>query len=898
MSALECSAAIIHTTRKHICVISVYRSVTRNTPVSHDLIKIKNVCTNNNWELVIGGDFNAKHQLWHNTTICSAGRALAQWFINESVNHNLSMYCPTQYTYTNGRQTTIIDLFVTSSSINVTSTNAHVIDYDSDHRAIHINVLLTSRPLRNNPPTFLNYKAVNWDSFKTQLNRRVAHINIPDDNNLPSAVIDEKLQQITCAIQSTIDTIVPKTTMNRSNTITLPADILDNIRYKKYLRRRYQRNRLTAEGPLLKTQIRLLTQLIDGKINSLRNKNFNETLANIRVNNNTFKSIKALSGRSKLTTISRIITTNNGTATNSADIANLLGQHFEQTHLINSTHGDPVFTQLVNHQIATDFRSHHPSCMFTAQAPAFSNATWHDNLLVTRSSLIAILKTRANKKSCGPDKIPNVVLRKLPINCIDKLVVIFNHLFNNAHFPQAWKHAIVVPIPKHGKPPDAATSYRPISLTSALSKIYEVAIKSKIDNHCLLNDLLPDDQFAYRTGRATTHPLAIFKTDINSQLNAKNPTIACAIDVKSAFDTVWTQGLVYKLREHFNFPVHLCHVIRNYLQNRTFEVRVGRAISRNFSIAAGVPQGGVLSALLYIIYIADIPPPPEHAQPIKRLQYADDMIVYASAKNVINSQDRINHYLHTIHTHFNKWQITINTSKCEVITIIGKKKNCCNFVKKHHTNVSININNTPIPNVNHLKYLGVIFTSDNSSIPHVKKTISKLHIAYSILKPILSNHNLIPKVKLLCYKQLLRPIIMYGFSSWCDLSSHQMENLRKLERAYIRRCGNIRPRITPDGIKHINNARLYRITGINRIDRELTNSTVKLFEKNYTECSLMQKTKAFDEDYHNTQNTYHVPYYITHLHNTNQLYTNNKLLLYHIPHNTTSTRHTVYNNQQ
>lgn len=103
---------------------------------------------------------------------------------------------------------------------------------------------------------------------------------------------------------------------------------------------------------------------------------------------------------------------------------------------------------------------------------------------------------------------------------------------------------------------------------------------------------------------------------ITTNLYTNTPTIAVLLDVEKTFDTVWTEGLLYKKKHKHNFStLHFKVLFQSYLTNRTFKVMVGGSFSPPCIIAAGVPQGGILSALLYNIFLADLPLPPTHLTP-------------------------------------------------------------------------------------------------------------------------------------------------------------------------------------------------------------------------------------------------------------------------------------------
>lgn len=899
LASIECTAILIHTINHRLCIISAYRNARKPALLFADIEKVSDVCILNNWTLVIGGDFNAHHPSWNDSKTCTQGRALAQWMIDNTIQRNLVIESPILPTFRRGTHSSVIDFFIVCATLKISRdtyiNHLDTVDYDSDHQAIKLTIELHCRLKKQSQRSVFNYAGADWSHFKNQLDANIAQVHIPSNRNLTPAEIDAKLLEINAAITCSMTESIPKKSLQTGNIKNLPTDILDLINNKKSMRRRWSRIRFRADGPQLQAEIRLLTKIIDDRIRIFCSNSWTTTLKNIKPNPQAFKKVKSLCSLNRMHVPKEIIDPADGSRkSRTTDIANILSSNFEKVHLQNYTLGDPAFTSEVNNYVARKFGQLTPRTIFDQFASAEPSPFNHNQHLISTNSLTAMIKNLPNKKSSGNDQIPNAIIKKLTQRTIVKLATVFNQIYNIGYFPLIWKNAIVIPIAKKNKPTNQATSYRPISLLPCLSKLFERAVKETLDRHCEDHSIFPDDQFGFRQNRSTNQALIILKNDIMNNFNKRTPTIACSTDIEKAFDTVWHEGIIYKMHTTFGFNDHICRCVFNLLRGRSFQVKVENTLSAAKNIAAGVPQGGVMSATLYIIYIADMPTPTNHHHPIQRLQFADDMISYVSVKNLADGQARLNSYLAIIADYLMKWKIRINPTKSELVVFKGHNKHFSKQININSKHVTIQIQTTLLKPQKSLKYLGVIFQQNAKHIRHIDNILHKLRCASHGLKALLSNTNgLNAKIKMLCYKQLLRPLMTYGFPSWSDISSHQMERLRTAERTCIRACSET----TRVNARYINNTDLYNKAGIQRIDRVLVSSAIKFFEKNHDECEIFQKCINIEPAYTTEQrNPYKPPWHLMNLNMQNSLYNNEQLILYHEPCN--PARNMVYNQNQ
>lgn len=902
LKTLETSAALIHTTNNPIFIVSAYRYHNGNVQIdTADLDKMMHAFQRSNAShLIIGGDLNAKHTTWGNVSNCNNGIILNQWVQDNAITNDLSIIHSKEPTFYRQSYSSYLDIFIVTNNINIAFPVQHpslleILDYTSDHRAIQLMVIPDNDieiPVKNK---MFDFQKTDWKMFNSTLDAELQEVKIPNHRNMLPTEIEDAIELFTSKIRNTINKIVPTYTVNRNTQLPLPQNILKLIQYRKNLRRRWQRNRYNNFDHQLLSNIKCISKIIEEQIINFNKTYWENVLKSVKLDNNTFRNIKKFAGTFKRNTIPPLTIQgpNYTSAISDIDKANMLGRHFEHIHLQNKDIGNAVHTETINKFVSDLSNNSTPNRNFNPEGSANPSFTFSsDRHIVSMNSLNNVLKSRANKKSVGTDEIPNVVLKKLSYKAKLVIAMIFNQIFNSGYYPNAWKCAITIPIHKKGKPPNDPNSYRPIALLPCISKVFECVVKDRLVTECIELSVLPPDQFGFSFGRTTTHPLVKFHNDVTFGLNRRTPTIACSLDVEKAFDTLWIEGLIYKM--HLcGFNQHLCQLILKYLKGRTFIVRVGASTSNPFFIGAGVPQGGVLSALLYNIYLADLPKPPNHISPVQRLQYADDTLLYVSVRNLQDGQNRLNSYLTTLLAYYTKWKIKLNVDKSEAIVFKGLNNQHSKLVNMNHKNVKIMVDGQQIILKDHIKYLGVIHQKRPTHISHINYVIEKGINAFNAIRPVLKRTSKLSiPIKLLCYKQLIRPILEYGFAAWSQLSSHQMERLRILERKCLRSCINYaRPR---HSYYTISNKDLYKAADTERIDSHMCHQAIRLFEK-WPDLELLNNCIDYQSDYLDDPNTlYKPPWNIIHLNNNNRLFRDDIPIFYHRRHKTNGNDNLVY----
>ncbi|XP_076049513.1 uncharacterized protein LOC143030240 [Oratosquilla oratoria] len=187
----------------------------------------------------------------------------------------------------------------------------------------------------------------------------------------------------------------------------------------------------------------------------------------------------------------------------------------------------------------------------------------------------ALRAIKATKKSPGADQIAYPLLRHLPPALQQSLLAIYNKCWREGLVPLAWKHAIVVPIPKAGKQRNLVENHRPVALTSHVGKVYERIILNRLSHHVDSNKCLPKLQAGFRRGRSVTDHVVKLAEHIRRARRQRRILHTCFLDISKAFDTVWHTKLLLKLKSIGVSPA-IFNFVKSFLAGRTIASRYRR----------------------------------------------------------------------------------------------------------------------------------------------------------------------------------------------------------------------------------------------------------------------------------------------------------------------------------
>ena len=402
--------------------------------------------------------------------------------------------------------------------------------------------------------------------------------------------------------------------------------------------------------------------------------------------------------------------------------------------------------------------------------------TDHNPPIFTPEEVSAAMNNAKSSKALGPDGIATVMLKKLGPAAISYMTNLFNMTMQTLNIPTIWKEARIVPIPKPNKPTDQGASYRPISLLSPVAKILEALLLPQLQEHFVL----ADHQHGFRKGRSTTTALAHLTSIISDGLNHKRPhlrTIVVALDLSKAFDTV-DHAVLYNDILNSTLPVATKRFLIAYLNGRRGYVEFRNKKSNRRRIKMGVPQGGVLSPILFNLYVSSLPtPPPE----VTIISYADDCSIVCSAQTVDEATDKINEYLATLKEFFDSRKLQLNAQKSTATLFTS-------WTREVRGLLGIQIDNAAIPTVRYPKILGVTFDNLFKFSKHATEVNQKLSARNRILRALASSSWGKDKETITTtYKAIGRSILNYAVPIWTPaLSDTQWTNLQTRQNNALR----------------------------------------------------------------------------------------------------------------
>ena len=341
--------------------------------------------------------------------------------------------------------------------------------------------------------------------------------------------------------------------------------------------------------------------------------------------------------------------------------------------------------------------------------------------------------------------------------------------------------AVVTPIPKST---DASTAeqFRPISLTSNLSKVFEKAVQWQLVDHLKQHGVLSTKQSGFRAGHSCESLLLKVVENWKNAIDESKFTAVAFLDLHKAFDSVRHDILLCKLRD-VGCETEPLKWFFSYLVGRMQKVRIGDIVSTPLSVHSGVPQGSVLGPLLFVIYINDLLKSYESRTDVEIECFADDTIVYASGREEGATINKLNAALKEVSGWFAAQSLPLNEKKTIALLVRGERKNTSG-------QYPIELNGKKLPWSTSARYLGVMVDQHLNWKQQVNKIAKCLSFGIAELNRAKQGLNIRQRVAL--YHAVIEPHLDYCSSVWSSAGKTLLNSIRVKQRQAIRAILNYR----------------------------------------------------------------------------------------------------------
>ena len=447
-----------------------------------------------------------------------------------------------------------------------------------------------------------------------------------------------------------------------------------------------------------------------------------------------------------------------------------------------------------------------------------------------------ILRTLKTDKASGPDGLSNRILKELSHELSSPLCSLFNKSLSLGKFPSPYKDANVTPVHKKGDL-SLVSNYRPISLLNSVAKLFEKLVFKYLYNHLQDNNMLSSLQSGFIPGDSTVNQLVYLYHIFTEALDAGKEVRTVFCDISKAFDRVWHEGLIYKLKAA-GVSGDVLRWFQSYLSGRRQRVVLPGSLSEWVYIKAGVPQGSILGPLLFLLYINDI---------VKNIGsnirlFADDTSLFIIVDNPTTAALCLNSDLEKLSRWAAIWLVTFNPSKNESL-LISRKIN-----KPIHPNLYMQ--NVQIQEVSSHKHLGLYFSNDCSWHQHIYYIKQKAWFRIHIMRKL--KFKLDRKSLETIYLTFIRPLLEYGDVIWDNCTQYEKNELDKIQ--------NEAARITTGTTKLVSLDNLYKEVGWQTLHRRRQDHKITLFYKMFNQLTPVHLSSLIPQQvnaisHHNLRNS-------------------------------------------
>lgn len=393
-----------------------------------------------------------------------------------------------------------------------------------------------------------------------------------------------------------------------------------------------------------------------------------------------------------------------------------------------------------------------------------------------------IINKLNNGKSSGYDNISTRIIKLCKSILLPLLTQNINMVLQTGEFPNVLKIAQITPLHKSG-PKNILNNYRPISVLSVMSKIYEKVIHKRLANFYETSTFLYNHQYGFRQNCNTGSAAMSLVQDLQMAIDRNRFAGSIFVDLCKAFDMVDHKILLAKLEMSGIRGIAL-KLLSSYMDKRIQFVKQGVYKSDKNYVTTGVPQGSVLGPLLFLVYINDIGKLKLHGVP--KLFADDTVILYDTTSNMQEMLQYMQNDLTVLNEYLRVNKLVVNIDKTNYI-IFTSPRNNHNII-----NIPLHLNNRQISRTNHVKYLGLYLDENLNWKIHINHIIKKILPVVGILWRLRDTPI---SIKKLIYNSLVNSHLNYLCMVWGSACKIALSPLQIVQNKAIKAVYNL-PRLT------------------------------------------------------------------------------------------------------
>jgi len=375
---------------------------------------------------------------------------------------------------------------------------------------------------------------------------------------------------------------------------------------------------------------------------------------------------------------------------------------------------------------------------------------------ITYEELLPLAQHIRLRTALGPDGIHPWLIGHAPEPAIRVLARVFDFLWVNGVLPTQWKVANLFVLYKGAGDRSRADSYRPISLTSVVCKLYERLILARM----VASFHLDPAQAGFRAGFSCLDQVYQVVDRVYDAFDRLSEVDYAFLDLSKAFDRVWHAGLLHKLRVRGASP-QMWLFWRSFLSGRSFRVAQGGCFSDSFPVTAGVPQGAVVSPMAFCLFIDDLPAICRKTGAEVHL-FADDIAARGTSPLPGIAQQQLALALGKMHFWTLRWRLSFNVPKSVCVRFTKRKRDCAPGPDR----LPYRLGGKPLAFVKSFPYLGVVLSSNLSWRDHYKRVLKKVSSSCRLISKTLAFQGC--RLPLVRTAVLAIPVaqIAYGLAFW------------------------------------------------------------------------------------------------------------------------------------